>query len=811
MTMRRTRNKKGFTLMEIMLAVAIIVILAGVSFIGVAGYLRSMAQLERDSIAKEIFVAAQNHLAMAEGQNYLNRTGKGEPDFEDEHEESRSKKEIYYYIVDAGKVTAGGDDDFDEGLLGLMLPFASIDETVRLGGNYVIRYQAEPANVLDVFYCPTRGKRFLYKMDSGNYSTVKAARGEDNKSTRKKFPGGNENGVIGWYGGGDGLKKGDKLKTPDIKVINNEMLTVKVTDYNPDTTPLQLIITGVSSKAQKAINLRSSDPRVISKVGNSYTIVLDDITTSGMHFSDLGADNGSFWPGENITVQAVAYRNDVLTNVAYSSIKTTNSLFAQLDMESKTSTDGSGTSITSSTASITNIRHLQNLGIKVSSLNANIKLRAARQDSDLSWVDFQEKIEEKKDSDLSGFDSQENPDSTQIYDSAGKSDGEGYFPPIDINTDPLAYDGRGHRISDVLINHLGDKGVFGTYGVQGVDGYSIQNLAIVDLMMTSTTQPIGTDYTVGNAGALAGSVKNTSITNVVAYNSSQSKYESGGVLTDGNDSSAGGLIGSMEGGSVTACAAAMSVESKDGNAGGLIGAVSADASGNSGTITACYSGGHTKEGQYYTIKEESDDSGNTTSTKMALINVKGAKDVGGLIGAASSASINMSYSTCSVSGDKAGGLVGTASGSVSDCYATGLVQGKNAEGAFAGTYSGTASNCKYYEIINERSDAAKGFTYLPAVTGSEESGIDPLDADAASYQTFVGASWSDKVFPYDEELRTYYQNKYNLKTVEQLGADLTVPADMRDYIDEYFVKTHYGDWPAPEIFVINTASSEAGT
>ena len=71
--MSKQRNKKGFTLAEIMMAVAIIGILSAVAFIGVARYLRSMAQLERDGIAREIYVAAQNHLAMAEGQGYLNR------------------------------------------------------------------------------------------------------------------------------------------------------------------------------------------------------------------------------------------------------------------------------------------------------------------------------------------------------------------------------------------------------------------------------------------------------------------------------------------------------------------------------------------------------------------------------------------------------------------------------------------------------------------------------------------------------------------------------------------------------------------
>ena len=69
--MHSQRKKRGFTLAETLLTVMIIIILCGVTFIMVMRYLRAMAQLERDGIAKEIFVAAQNHLTMAESQGYL--------------------------------------------------------------------------------------------------------------------------------------------------------------------------------------------------------------------------------------------------------------------------------------------------------------------------------------------------------------------------------------------------------------------------------------------------------------------------------------------------------------------------------------------------------------------------------------------------------------------------------------------------------------------------------------------------------------------------------------------------------------------
>ena len=55
-------------------------------------------------------------------------------------------------------------------------------------------------------------------------------------------------------------------------------------------------------------------------------------------------------------------------------------------------------------------------------------------------------------------------------------------------------------------------------------------------------------------------------------------------------------------------------------------------------------------------------------------------------------------------------------------------------------------------------------------------------------------------------LKTYYNGKYNLKTVAQLGA--TVQAEVKAEDDSIttpadFVAVHYGDWPVPEIFVLN--------
>ena len=153
------KNNKGFSLAELLVVVAIIVILMGVAFVAVQNHQRSMTRLEFDGIAKEIFIAAQNHLTSAESQGYLQSTEYG-----NEGKLTGDKKDGVYFILK-------GDS-----MLDLMLPFASIDETVRAGGTYIIRYQPSSGTVLDVFYSFPRKSSMLTisgkALDSTDYPTL---------------------------------------------------------------------------------------------------------------------------------------------------------------------------------------------------------------------------------------------------------------------------------------------------------------------------------------------------------------------------------------------------------------------------------------------------------------------------------------------------------------------------------------------------------------------------------------------------------------------------------------------------------------
>ena len=755
--MRKTRKDRGFSLAEMLIVVAIIAVLMGVSFVAVQNHQRSMTRLEFDTIAKEIFVAAQNHLTAAESQGYLKETiNYG---YEGTRLADDDPTADVYYIV-----SGGGD-----GIRELMLPDYALDPTV-LSGSFLIRYQPSSATVLDVFYSKKTNGTFLtvsgVALGQGDYAALMGTDPnyrQGGEKTRENYNG----GVIGWYGGAKALPMGQRLQAPTFEVINKEKLLVKVSI--PAAPPVdgycvKLIVTGKTSKAEAYFTLYDggigSGPRLSTDENN--TIVLDSITEEGMQFAEIvpnkGGDFGDFIPGEDLSIKAVAYSTKVLANVAMSAEKTTNSLFAD-PYPYTAGKEVLGSDVENGVAGIANIRHLENLDPMISEFDSSKLKKAGASNQgiqlrDLSWTEFKTNT---------------HGEDTKIYDKLDTATNSACYYPVSPGY-TLAYDGNNHKISEVKVNHSDAAGIFGTLR----DG-SVSNLLVLDSSIASTS------------GA------------------------------------AGGLIGSMTGNTRVEKCAANGTVSSTGAAGGLIGSASG------GSVTACYSAGHTEDGSYEKWIDKTDETGKTKNG----YDVTGAT-AGGLIGI-STADISDSYSTCSVSGtgtstsSTVGGFVGNASGgSIDNCYAVGLVetdpvgQGSRASnrGAFAGTASGTASfsDCLYYGIINEvkRTEGQGGTAttvfdhYLGAVGDAADAvdGITEIDLNAESYDTFVDASddWT-KAEPNDDALKTYYQGKYNLKGISRLAVPAGTSTGGTTDPKEPIVYTHYGDWPAPEIFIINSSSN----
>lgn len=785
---------------EMLIAVAILTVLLSVAFVGVIQYMRRMAQLERDGFAKEIFVAAQNHLVMAHEQGYLgvgtSGYGTAERTPEGDGDETTG---VYYFTVTKG-------DAFNKNtILDQMLPFAAVDETVRVGGSFIVRYHPETATVMDVFYCAPDGARYGHSLQSTDYSTclslmdtVKEDGSAVSQKTARRNVSAFNGAVLGWYGGAEAaaLEKGSTLKAPLLEVINAEKLKVRVTDPNAKDTDasLVLILTGKTSGNKVSIPLSSigggsvAVQNVSSESDGSntvYTIILDDITTAGLHFSELFCVNditdtnrtGPLTPGEDITIQAVAYSSSTLTNIAYSAEKTTNSLFAD--------PDGSGDIL------VGNIRHLENLSSAVSgaaydelkkgtagttgtgSVTDSTAAVPVRQITDLDWKEF-----------LAAVDSEGEASGVSIYETAyptaSSSDSAvhsaaGTFLPVNPEH-AFSYDGQNHTITGIKAEPAdGDAGLFGSLTGNSA-GSRVSNLMLSGFSIETSD---------GNAGALAGSAESLTVYNVAAVGAGLAGSASGSstgtsstmdITASGN---AGGLVGSMKDGSVSASAAALLVTSTGADAGGLIGKAENTA------ITSSYSAGHTKDGLY------SKENMNVTAPEG---------NAGGLVGSYSGSGISASYSTCSTSGKTStGGLVGSVSGaSITNSYAAGLVQAvpgsTAAEGAlFGGFTNSTVSGCSYFEIVNERKDSESGvITYLASGAGSGSEAA-PFDLDLDSYRKFTGEDRKDAL-AYDPVLIRNYQGDYSLAGFSQLGSNLD---------SNCFVNTHYGDWPSPEILFMN--------
>ena len=773
---KRMLNRKGFTMAEVLIVVAIIVVLAGVGFIALMSHMRNMQQLEMDGQAKEIFVAAQNHLAMADSQGYLGK--KGSAFGTDDTVEAN--KDIHYFVVNAaslGNEASMDNPNNEASVLNLMLPFASVDESARISGSYIIRYQASSAQVLDVFYVSTSGR---YKLAGGFtssiYGSVMNLRGTEHKNDRKNY--GTSKAVLGYYGGVDAsLGRGKVLLAPGVEVINAEQLKVIVTDTNDATN------TGGSANQVKLIvtGQNGGEFSVDAVVGGEFTFILDDVTGRDRHFADLASANVSkpFIPGEDITVKAIAYNNSVLTNVAESAEQTTNSLFASLD---------------GNTAKIGNIRHLLNLDYGVS-YNAQ-SINAAEQISDLIWAnttagdsDFLEKT---------------NGASTVIKLKAGGSTEAGTYYPVKpyhyetndegrttVHYRVTSYDGKGHSISGIKIDS-GTGALFTNAGLfADLDGCTVSNLELLDFSVFTKS---------GSAGALAGVVSDTTVRGVFVRNTAIDGGDKNlKIKTDAG--AAGGLVGTVTGTStIDMCASAVYV-SASGNAGGLIGEIGG---ADDVTVSNSYSGGHTQNASYTDkIAFGPDD--------KAIINViSTGSAAGGLIGSSARTNgkleLSYCYSTASVQGSSvSAGLIGTlsASDTVQYAYSVGRAFGDNRY-TFLGT-GFTSSNItgpNYYLDGVTEDPTAVSITHL--------SGITMGDSSDSAKKFLIPESNQKQANTYDPALARVYSGKYMFPTIEQLHTVVQnassytfTGTDIDEILAQKYLQAHCGDWQVPNLTPLN--------
>lgn len=762
-TVKKRLNRKGFTLAEVLVTVAIILILAGVTFVSVAQYQKNLRLMEMDGTAKEIFIAAQNHLSVAKASGDLDRlAGQANNSAIGRKLDSTSVSAYasntsgeYYSVIH--NVTSGTESCTPAGsdqILEMMLPFGALDETVATSGNYAIVYELKSASVVAVLYSGAGNASFgnaaVINFSDEDVSKIKDI--YNNKSARKSYKKGDVTAIVGCYTGtaGSAAIPTETLEAPTLEVKNENKLHVIVSDKDPYI--VTLIIRGEQSGtvAKRILQRNTSDG---NNGTGTFDVTLDDITGDGSYrFANIISPDRftlttgtAFIPGENIEISARVSSTTGLATPKESAKYTVSSLFGDAN-ETK---DAAG----NTTVYIRNLRHLENLGANVSGFTAALGTGTTSGSSKIVDITAEQKDDitmfSMSTSGTTSGNQFENLRGSKIY----RMEQEATFAAIDVNY-PLVYHGNQHEIHDVSIGAQTGYSAAGIFGQVAdlTSGAANASLSVRDLILRND-RVSGTN--VQNAGMLVGeTTKDLTVDGVLAYYHEDSYNEDNdsnvAVTVDQADGVAGGLIGLVTGGTLEVKNSAAAVYVKGGSAaGGFIGSVRGAAEGS--TIVQSYAGGHTKDGAYITTDATTNKPVLTGAGRYNVQATQASGNAGGFIGVTTNnVSMNAVYSTASA-------------------YSTDA----NKSGSFSGnmpTNVGTANN--YYAIGPHN--------------GTDASADDTAKSEIPTGQVRRQATPYDrKLLKDDASEKTMKKMTYPLCTINHMCSDTNLP---------WFIKEHIGDW-----------------
>ena len=634
--MERTTNRQkkrtgAFTLAEFLVVIAIITILAGVSFVAAIRYQRRLRRMEMDHTAKEIFLAAQNQLSLETANGSIERLLKESTDDPDDKLGSALADGLYYILYQAD-----AENNENESIRERLLPFGSIDETVRSDGNYIIIYEPSAGMVRTVWYSEQ------YVFAATDLSDEKLAEAAADPGKREQY--GDVRQPIGYYAGdtvtNPEIKDTVSLKSPNIHLENGDVLSAKVTYDASEGASLKLWVKGVASGATVSMSLTGTDAnstRVREEKKGEISVTLDDIFTSDCHIRDLNKD---LIPGEDLEVYVEATKKNVSVQSKH---ERCNSLFQE---------------VKNGEIQIASFRQLENLDNRISGFEPEKKAEkiglvpvsenpatyAVVQKKDLCWDPASGNVVYylyKSGSTETQWHSEEgcfvaiNPSVALIYDGEGHSIDDLLVQPLkkppkkngkDAGYQDLAMGLFGQVEKDLTVKNLKlvrpdvtsvtcSGGLIGTAKTSNV---VIEDVLVQYPMIVSNGDKPGTSDAAVDAGALIGSFEGEQLTlqKTMASNTNltttlKQKEESTQADAISNSISeklrikalkgaAGGLIGSATGKvTLSSCVSSVYVYAYD-LAGGLIANVNTTGDQDQVLIENCYVSGHTKNGVFQT-------------------------------------------------------------------------------------------------------------------------------------------------------------------------------------------------------------------
>lgn len=442
---RENRRTAGFTMTEILLVVAILAVLFGVTAVGLVQMQKELRQKELDSKAETIYMVAQNRLTelAASGRSDLYDPAKrndilplGITPIDSEID----RKDAPLYYVSAAQL--GTENSAAQALM----PTSRIDKALR-DADWVIEFDPASGSVYAVFYSES----------SMNYQP------EDFNSLRIKQMRLKAGAAVGYYGGDAVVTLDTGTLQPEIRVRNEERLHAILSCYAPDGGNLTFEITVSDTFGNSVTQTVSRESQVIVNKRWVYDLTLDELT-KGKRFHEAYPE---LVPGSDLTIRFRAISaNDMIDEGSTEAV--TNSLFA---------------SVQSETAEITYGRHLQNLDM-ASGINDNdgkLKITKAVQRSHLHFED----------------DADNNEDWYSLY-------GANTYEPIN-NPSLMHYTGSyqlsgsgaaaGEQVRCVIYGLQIDKGMFDTFY-----GYSLRDVTLSGATITGGERAGALAATIGNSG-----------------------------------------------------------------------------------------------------------------------------------------------------------------------------------------------------------------------------------------------------------------------------------------------------------------------
>lgn len=441
---RENRRTAGFTMTEILLVVAILAVLFGVTAVGLVQMQKELRQKELDSKAETIYMVAQNRLTelAASGRSDLY-----DPKKHDDIQslgiapiDSESDRDDALYYVSAALL--GAKNSAAQALM----PTSRIDKALR-DADWVIEFDPASGSVYAVFYSE----------NSMNYQP------EDFNSLRIKQMRLKAGAAVGYYGGDAVVTLDTGTLQPEIRVLNEERLHAILSCYAPDGGNLTFEITVSDTFGNSVTQTVNRESQVIVNKRWVYDLTLDKLTADERFHKAYP----ELVPGSDLTIRFRAISaNDMIDEGSAEAV--TNSLFA---------------SVQSETAEITYGRHLQNLD-QASGINDNdgkLKITRAVQRSHLHFED----------------DADNDEDWYSLY-------GSHAYKPIK-NPSLMHYTGSyqlsgsgaaaGEQVRCVIYGLQTEKGMFDTFY-----GYSLRDVTLSGATITGGERAGALAATIGKSG-----------------------------------------------------------------------------------------------------------------------------------------------------------------------------------------------------------------------------------------------------------------------------------------------------------------------